>query len=794
MKKILPLSILLSGVLMTDAQTVLNFKNEGRSILFTNTQGERMRITPYGDHIVRIQTVQKGQDFFPDDHYEMVESHDWPGAFTVKEEKNSFQLTQKAANGITVSVDKNQLQVSFFEAGKNKAFLAQSRSVWESGDSLHNSFVYDASEHFTGLGHSYYGRAESVDLKGQLIARNYGSQHTQQAPLLVPFYLSNKGYGVFLNSTYQNLFSFGKNDNYEFSISGEGRIDFFVILGPKISQILDYYTQLTGRPRFPMKSIFGLGLSDKGNDEKTADPSDENWWKRKIAEHRAAGFPIDHIINDNRWRAGGGQRCISYYEWDSSRYPSPREYEKWIKANGLISTIDFNRCIAVKSEGWKPSFNLPESEGIDFNTSAPDFTKQETRDWFWNIMWTKALNPALQYPGDALWIDEFDEMGKAPLTMKFENGTTWKEMKNYWFFLIAKSLVQQGWDKNFKGTKRPFVWVRGMTAGAQRYATLWSGDIDPTFKDMKLEIRGMQLAGLSAFPFWGHDAGGFQIEPNDTIYKQWAMAMGSFSPFWKPHGVGKSRWPLDRSANVQKTAKIYCTLRYELMPYTYTFAHLASETGMPMVRAMLIDNQNEPMAWKSDLQYMWGDDMLVAPNCSVGDNVKVWLPKGGWYDFWNDSLLKGNQVLDYPAPLGKLPLFIKAGAIIPMANFALSTAFIPADSLNIHVYTGKDGSFNLYEDDGITEAYRDKNEKRITAIHFQQSTLALTIDAAKGTYANAPVERAYEIIFHGLSKPVSLEVNGVKAKAIWNADKKTLSVLVPKTSVAKELIVKKVGN
>ena len=157
-----------------------------------------------------------------------------------------------------------------------------------------------------------------------------------------------------------------------------------------------------------------------------------------------------------------------------------------------------------------------------------------------------------------------------------------------------------------------------MTAGAQRYATLWSGDIKPSYNEMKSQIRGMQLAGLSGFPFWGHDAGGFydwdkKIGPDDNMYRQWSMAFGSFTPFWKPHGFGKSRWPLDRSSDAQKDALTYGRLRYALMPYTYTYAHLAYETGVPIARAMVIDYRTNPLAWKHDLEYMWGRTYWLLP-------------------------------------------------------------------------------------------------------------------------------------------------------------------------------------
>jgi alpha-glucosidase (family GH31 glycosyl hydrolase) len=788
-----------------------SFQRDGRGIIVSTQEGQRLRITPYGEQIIRIQAVRANEDYFPDDRYEMVETHQWFGSLTLLEDHNSLIASTNGMNGISLQISKEALRVSFRNDSIGTQFLSQLIGIWWEGETIHSSFKYDANEHFTGLGHGYYGRETKLDLRGEIVQRNYGTQHGQQAPLIVPFFLSSKGYGIFLNSTFTNSFNFGKNGEYEFSITGEGRMDFFVILGPEFRTILDRYTQLTGRPRFFPKAAFGLALSDKGNDHTSKNPSDELWWKKKITAHREAGFPLDHIVNDNRWRAGGGQRCLSYFDWDKTRYPDPEEYQKWIRTNGLILTLDFNRCIASHSEGWKPSFNIPQPDSIDFKDSAPDLTNKVVRDWFWSLFWTKSLDPRLEFPGDALWIDEFDEMGKAPLSMVMFNGKTWCEMRNYWFFLIAKTLVQDGWDKSFNGTKRPFVWVRGMTAGAQRYATLWSGDIKPSYDDMKTQVRSMQLAGLSGFPFWGHDAGGFNNweenhGPNDAMYRQWSMAFGSFTPYWKPHGIGESRWPLDRPPIVQRDAKKYSELRYKLIPYLYSYAHFATETGVPIARAMVIDHQNDSRAWKHDLQYMWGNEILVAPNCKDSGNVEVWLPKGKWYDFWNDGLLKGDQVFSYSAPIGKLPLFVKTGSIIPMGNYALSTAFLSKDSLTIHVYTGEDGSFVLYEDDGITEGYRN-NESRTTKIVFNQSNLSLTIGAAVGNYNEAPTHRAVRVEFHGVEKQACLAVNGRNLTSfrtereaaahegiVWNKKNKTFSIFLKRSSVNEPIVISSIKN
>src|SRR5690606_36014010 len=155
---------------------------------------------------------------------------------------------------------------------------------------------------------------------------------------------------------------------------------------------------------------------------ESATPSDQSWWQEKISAHRKAGYPLDHVINDNRWRAGGGKRCESRMEWDKERYPNPAAYAQWLTEQGLISTLDINRCIAQYSEGWKPEFNIQQPKNIEFSNSAPDLTNPEFRQWFWNIFYQQSLDPTLMFPGDALWIDEFDEMGSAPADMLLANG------------------------------------------------------------------------------------------------------------------------------------------------------------------------------------------------------------------------------------------------------------------------------------------------------------------------------------------------------------------------------------
>lgn len=771
-----------------ESQKVQGLSKQGPAFILNAEDGRTIRIRPYGDGMIRLQSKRKGEQFFADYHYEMVASHDWPSDFGVFESEEHFEFRSPT---ITLNIDRSSLAAKF--SINDKLVLEEKDAVTWENNHITASFVVDESEHFTGLGHSYYAREESLDLRGKTVQRNYGREQKEQAPLIVPFYLSSKGYGIFLNSTFANAFSFADQGNYSFSIDDrgfDGRMDYFFIAGPKLPKVIDRYTQLTGRPRLPMKSMFGLQLSDKGHDHNSPTPSNEDWWKKKITQHRAAGFPLDHVVNDNRWRAAGGKRCESKLEWDKGRYPNPKAYGQWLTDNGLVTTLDFNRCIGQYSDGWQPSFNLPETGLIDFKESAPDLTNPAFRKWFWQLFYSKALAPEKNFPGDALWIDEFDEQGGAPMDMLLANGRSSAEMRNYWFFLIAKALVAEGWDKSSL-VNRPYVWVRGMTAGGQRYATLWSGDIYPNYKDMKTQIRSMQLAGLSGFPYWGHDAGGFfdweqSVGPDENLYQRWAMAFGSFAPIWKPHGMGQSRWPLDRSKASQATAKHFTRLRYELLPYTYSAAHIAAQSGLPITRPMLLEYPELEEAWQRDLQYLWGSNILIAPQTKDSGEMDLWLPPGKWFAYRDHTPLNGDRVLTLTPKLDELPIFVKAGAIVPQRDYALSSAFIDKRRLVLDVYAGQDGEFLLIEDDDKTEAYREHKAIMQTFLRYNDKEKTLYIDPAKGKYQGAPSSRRYTVNVYGLKDMDSATVNG-EQYPITKGTADSLQINIPEMPIDKAL-------
>ncbi len=772
--------------------------------VFKDINDNKLRVSASGGYIVRVQAARAGEGFLADDHYEMVANHDMGGELVMTDRGDRIAINSIEPGGVSLVLSKNPMRLTYYSADRGRALLADRDGICWDGNRIYTDLQV-SNDHFFGVGHPEYSRQGKLDLTGTEVKRNY----EKQAPLLVPFYFSHKGYGIFMNSTFENCFRFNVDGEYSFGIDGKGfggQMDYYFIVGPKVADILDRYSQLTGRPRLPQKSMFGLQLSDKGSPRD----SDEQWWMKTINEHRAAGYPIDHIVNDNRWRAGSGAWAGSRFEWaiDEGRYPDPARWCKWVKDNGLTMTLDLNRNSCANSWGWKDEYNIPNAECVNYGHSTPDYTSQAVRDWNWELFWNKTFDPALGYGGDALWMDEPDDIGCIADSTIMADGRSWAENKNNYFFLIAKAVVEQGWDNENKNdppgigdAKRPFVWVRGMTAGGQRYATHWSGDVNVTFEAMAEHVRAMQASGLAAFPYYNHDAGGFHNPgPVDDLYRQWSMAFGSFSPIWRPHGPGKyDRWPLKRNEECQADAMVYSHLRYEMMPYIYTLAWQAHDTAMPMARAMVIDHQNEKEAWSRDMQYMWGPSILVAPNCTPGnDDVSVWLPGGcDWYDLWTGKVYKGDQVISYYAKTGVQPMFVKQGAIIPKSLYATSTFWLPKDTLVLDVYAGQDGEFELYEDDGVTEYFRSKDACAITGIKYDDKSGSVTVNAIKGSYDGIAQERRYRVNFYGVEEASQVIVNGEKLAGfgsidevidngtgfVYLADKKQVFVMTKRYSV-----------
>jgi len=815
-------------------ETLTNYgshTHDGRGMTITSTTGQQLKITAYGDYIIRVHSKRSGETFFADSRYEMVDPANHTGmggTLRVVDNGSSFTLTTGAVDGVKVILQKNPLRVEFYSKCDNALLAKEDSTHSMSWSGTNNSVVKEtfvpaaSDEHFFKGGHGLFGRAPKVDRTGDVVSHNYGLRTgaADQAPAIVQLYLSTKGYAVFFNTTFDATFNFGNGGTYEFSADDHNtsgarpQLDYFLIKGPQLATLLDRYTQLTGRPRFPQLGIFGLQLSDKNYPSV----SDQNWWVDRITALRNAGFPFDVQVNDNRWRAGTGALFGSWFEFSSVRWPDPAAFKRWAATNGVLTSLDYNRNNSNEMAGWVAgpppgySFQAADLAKVSDNDAVPDWSNWATRAWVWSVFWTKALDPALSFPGDALWLDEPDEMGTIPYDALAANGQRWSELRNAFFLYYQKGVGQEGWDPHIGAAKRPWTFTRGATAGQQRYGHLWTGDIGSDYSEMQQQIRGMQNSGLGGFPYSNIDAGGFQGGVlSGPLYRNWVAAWSSCSPVWRPHsggdtatlGTAASRWPIDQGATEQADFLKYGKTRYTLMPYIYTIAHTAHLTGMPMARAMVIDYQNRSNAYSHDLQYMWGPSIVVMPvtTDTNGAVQNVWLPAGEtWYNFWSDAKTAGSDTTDkaYVTRTGEIIMYVKAGSILPKYKYAQSTFYLDKTQLEMDVYSGKDGSFAVYEDDGVTENFRVNSANSVTNLRFTNAALRVAIDHPVGTYGGAPSARRYVVRLHGLAAPVGMRVgNGPTLPAftsetaailngggeVWDPAKKILSVVTPSIDV-----------
>jgi alpha-D-xyloside xylohydrolase len=751
------LLLVLAQYFAASAESLANYashETSGRSVLVTSSSGQKLRLTPYGDYMVRVQAVESGKDFFADDRWEIIPDHDMGGELAVEDGGDYLELQTGAGNGVLVRLTKSPMRLAFYLKDGPTLMLEEADNGMDlTGMSNKGRFKLGSGEHFAGLGHNTYGRTPKIDY---LTQTNVFWPNAINSPQLVPFYVSARGYGVYVHTTFKRRFNFA-NGNYGFEIFStavENRLDFFFIAGPEIMDIIDRYTSLTGRPFFPPLSFLGMALSDKHLDNQC----DETWWKQAITSSRNQGWPVDGSIFDNSWRGG---RCGVAYAWRYDRWPNPAEYGTWCRNNGISTMFDWNSCITNLTAGWNNAW-------ATFG-GWPDFSNPAMCNWFWNTLWDVSLKPEM--PGNMVWLDEFEGPPENWGT-RVNDGQTIDEYHQHYFFLMNKCVYPR-WEEEYGNTRRFVCMTRGASAGCQRWTMMWTGDINGTYEEMRNQLPGMLNSGISGFPYWSHDPGGHWAEVSDDMYRKWTMAMASFTPYWRPHGQGGSRWPKDKNPAVQQVARKYVDLRYNLMPYNYTYLRLSHTKGAPMARAMFLEPslQDNATAWSRDHQWFWGKEFLVAPNTGASP-VNVWLPPGNWYNYWSDEKFAGNRELSVNDNDGSnMPLFVREGAVIPMHPVCMGVKWMHRDTLMLHVYTGSDGTFELYEDDGETHMHRE-GQFMTTAIQYCDEGTHLLINAAEGTYEGAPEKRTYQVYFHGLEAEPELTVeNDLEDSRRWDGGK-----------------------
>ena len=574
----------------------------------------------------------------------------------------------------------------------------------------------------------------------------------------IPFYLSSRGYGLFVNSSAKMLFEIGSEYCYN-ALSFEvwqDYLEYIVFYGPSLKEILSMYVELTGKPPLPPLWSFGLWMSRcmYKNHKEVEEVA------RKL---RGYGIPCDVIHIDPRWLRPGHYCDL---EWNLKDFPNPREMLEELRKMGFKVSLWIQPYVPkgtkMYEEGVKRGYFVKRKDGTVYNivdfvhkeVGIVDFTNPKAKEWY------KEKLKKLHEMGVSVFKCD---MGEAvPEDAVFYNGKTGIEMHNLYPLLYQGTVFEA--SKEFFGTG--LVWGRSGCAGIQRYPVQWSGDSHCTFEDMACVLRGGLSYSLSGVPFWSHDISGFQgPKPSPKLYIRWSQ-WGLLSSHSRCHGT-TPREPWEYGNEALKVFRNFAKLRYSLLPYLYSCAYESSKTGLPVVRPLVLEYQEDPTVRELDTEYLLGPFLLVVPVFSEDNEVEYYLPKGMWLDWWTRRPIEGGLWKKDRVPIDKIPLFIKENALIPRVKPSNYVGEKPYDKIKVEIFLRDRASLNYFFDNEnfLIEATREED---IITISLGPSNKSWLIELYDEDKPKDVMCKGCKLVSYGYNvelKKATVEINDVKEKA-----------------------------
>jgi len=605
------------------------------------------------------------------------------------------------------------------------------------------TFASPDDEHYYGLGQNQEG---FLDHRGHPV-RCWADYTAPAAPTYcVPFVVTNKGYGLIWDNPSKTTFEPGFNEQTRWTSEVGDRVSFFVIEGPTADEIYEGYRLLTGPTHMLPKAAYGYIQC------KQRYASQEELMS--VAKgYRDRHLPADVLVVDWFYYTKMGQMDL-----DPKYWPDPTAMNNQLHKMGFETMISVwprfvpeDRYYAeLQKNGWfihladgAPIDGMPyDRAGSDIDTTNP-----AAADWYWKTIRDNIISKGF----DSLWADE-TEPDLPPNGAYFHIGPGTQYFNVYPLFHTGA--LYKGFREDEPG-RRALILSRDAYLGAQRNGTIfWSSDIYPTWDTLKRQVpTGLDVAA-SGIAYWSNDTGGWQylpaehhpahpplLDPSDAranvggyddypeLYTRW-FEYATFLPIFRTHGSRRTNEVWSYGKQAEPILERYLRLRYELMPYIYSLGYKTWLTGAPFMRALPLDFPNDPKVADMGDEYMFGPAFLVAPITDQGATSReVYLPAGtDWYNFWTNERVKGGQTITVPAPIDTIPLFVRAGSIIPLGVPVESTHQVQAIRA-VRVYPGADGDFTLFSDDGTTYAY-EKGKDSVTRLHWDDATQTLTHEGA----------------------------------------------------------------
>ncbi|NMF67063.1 glycoside hydrolase family 31 protein [Brasilonema octagenarum] len=676
-----------------------------------------LSISVLAPNLIRVRMTPTSE-FLPRRSWAVAQAdEEWPTVpFEVREKAEAIEIETEQ---LRVVVSRNPCRIQCFDkSGQPFAHDADSGMGWRTG-TIAGWKRIEADEHFYGFGEptGLLDQRSKVRTNWTSDAIDYDVL-TDSMYQAIPFFIALRpglGYGLFFNTTFWSRFDLGAEQPGVWRMETQGgELDYYIIYGPEPAKILETYTQLTGRMPLPPK--WSLGYHQCRWSYESQDIVS------KLAnEFRQRRIPCDVIHLDIDYMSG-----YRVFTWSQKRFANPKELIDNLKQDGFkVTTIvdpgvkyEPEADYKVFDEGLKNDYFIRKTNGQLFHGYVwpdkavfADFLRPEVRDW-----WGSLLNSLTDVGVAGIWNDmneptlddrPFGDPGKKiafPLDAAqgpSDERTTHTETHNLYGQMMAQASYQ-GLEKS-RPTERSFFLTRAGYAGIQRWSAVWTGDNQSLWEHLEMSLPMMCNLGLSGVAFVGSDIGGFAGNATAELFARW-MQVGMLYPLMRGHSAltTAQHEPWTFGDRVEKICREYIELRYQLLPYIYTLFWKAATTGSPILRPLLYDFPNDPKTFTLCDQVMLGSSLLAAPIYRPGvEHRAVYLPEGSWYDWWSGETFQGPIHILAHAPLELMPLYVRAGSIIPMAPVMQYVDERPLDQIRLRIWMGT-GEFTLYEDDGHT--------------------------------------------------------------------------------------------
>jgi len=543
--------------------------------------------------------------------------------------------------------------------------------------------IYGAGEQFV----EFDRRGRELDLWHE---EPLGTE-TERAYKNIPFYLSTNGYGLLLDTTARVQYDFGKSSTASGTMSvADDEFAYVFFYGPEFREVIQRYTAVTGRPARPPKWSFGTWMSRLGYESREE--------LETVADRlRDEAIPSDVLHLDPFWMRKNKSTDM---EWDTEQFPEPEEMISELRDDDFRLSLWEHPHVPVGTdafaEGTHQGYFVTDGTGSpyvmdrtcqgDYRGALVDFTDPHAVEWW------KDKHRRLLDQGVAVFKTDYGEY--VPEDAVFANGKSGKAMHNLYPYLYNEAVYETVAEVN--GPEEAVVWGRSAWTGSQAFPMHWGGDPQTSWNGMSAALRGGLSASLSGIAFWSHDIGGFRGTPSDAVYTRWAQ-FGLLSSNSRCHGT-TPREPWEFGEDALDVFREYARLRYRLMPYIYTYAEVAARTGLPVVRPLVLEYQDDPSVHQLDTQYLLGEDILVAPVFTESGIRSVYLPDGEWRNYWTDERHEGGQTIDVDVELDEMPVFVRSGSVLPLREPTQSVQPGTPDQLELDVTMADDEASGRFYD------------------------------------------------------------------------------------------------